>query len=187
MGVIALLDRRRRCAGLDNFAFDRLIVAVEDLNAFAADHRPVTLVQIGDTLGPWRDRKRVGAKIILAVAIADRQRRSHARADDQVGMVAEQEGDGESTGETGENRSHRILRRRAALDLAGDEMTDDLGVGLALECASLRNQLVAQRLEVLDDPIVHQRHRADDVRMGIADGRRAVGRPARMGDPGDAV
>src|SRR5438093_1459737 len=109
MGVIALLDGRRRCAGLDNFAFDRLIIAVEDLDAFAADHRPVTLVQIGDPLGPWRDRERVRSEIILAVAITDGQRRSHARTNDQVGMVTEQERYCESARQAWQHRSNGIL------------------------------------------------------------------------------
>ena len=82
-----------------------------------------------------RHRERVRAEIILAVAIADGQRRPHARADDQVGMVAEQESDGERAGEPRQHRRDRILRRSAALDLARDEMADDLGVGLALELA----------------------------------------------------
>jgi len=64
---------------------------------------------------------------------------------------------------------------------------DDLAVGFAREAAPLRNQLLAKRLEVLDDAVVHQRHRSDDVRMGIADGRRAVCRPARVGDADQAV
>ena len=87
-------------------------------------------------------------------------------------------------------RQHRgdgVLRRRAALDLARDEVADDLGVGLAFEGPSLGDQLVAERLEVLDDPVVDQRDRPDDVRVGVADGRRAVRRPARVRDPGAAV
>ena len=63
-----------------------------------------------------------------------------------------------------------------------DEMRDDLGVGLALELAAARDQLLAQRLEVLDDAVVDQRDSAGRVRMGIVGGRRAVGRPAGVGD-----
>jgi hypothetical protein len=50
------------------------------------------------------------------------------------------------------------------------------------ELAAVGDQLVAQRLEILDDAVVDQRHRPGDVRMGIADRRRAVRRPARVGD-----
>ena len=84
-------------------------------------------------------------------------------------MVAEQEGDREGAGEPRQHGRDGVLRRCAALDLARDEMADDLGVGLALELAALGDQLVAQRLEILDDAVVDQRHRPDDVRVGVAD------------------
>ena len=182
--VIALLDRGRGRAAFDDLALDRRVVAVENLDSVAAHDRPVALVEIGDALGPRRDRERVRAEIILAVAVADRQRRPHPRADDQIGMVAEQEGDGERADQPRQHGGDRILRRCAALDLARDQMADDFGVGLALELAALRDQLVAKRLEILDDAVVDQRHRPDDVRVRIADRRRAVGRPARVGDAG---
>ena len=102
------------------------------------DDRPVALVEIGDPLGQRRQRQRVRAEIILALAIADGQRRAHARADDQVGMVAEQDGDGEGAVQARQHGRDRVLRRRAALDLAGDQMGDDFAVGLALEVAARR-------------------------------------------------
>ncbi len=182
MPIIALLDRRRRSAGLDDLALDRLILAVEDLDAVAADDRPVALVQISDALGPGRDGQGVGAEVILAVAKADGERRAHSRSDHEVGMIAEQEGDGESALKPGKNIRHRILRRRAALDLAGDEMGDDLGIRLALELAPIGDELVAKRLEVLDDAVVDDGDRPDDVRMSIVDGGSAVGGPAGVGD-----
>src|SRR5438067_8165434 len=66
-------------------------------------------------------------------------------------------------------------------------MADDLGIGFALELSALGNQLVAQRLEILDDPVVDQRDVPDDVRVRIPDRRRAVGRPARVRNAGDTV
>ncbi len=94
--------------------------------AVAPDDRPVAFFEIGDALGPRRQRKRVRAEVILALAIADGQRRAHARADDQVGMVAEQEGDGEGAVKARQHGRDRILRRRAALDLARDQMARPL-------------------------------------------------------------
>ena len=52
-------------------------------------------------------------------------------------MVAEQEGDGEGALEPGQDRRDRGLGRCPALDLASDEMSDDLGVSLAAELAPL--------------------------------------------------
>src|SRR5206468_2966099 len=93
VAVIALLDRRRGSAGFDDFPLDGLVVAVEDLDTLTANDSPIALAEISDALRPRGHRERVRPEVILAVAIAYRQRRSHARADDQVGMVAEQKGD----------------------------------------------------------------------------------------------
>src|SRR6185369_11361434 len=156
-------------------------------DAFAANHSPVTFFEIGDALGPGRDGKRVRAKVILAVAIADGQRRSHARADDEVGMVAEQDREGESADQPRQYGRDGVLRGRAALDLARDEVADDLGVGLAFEPAPFGDQLVAQGFEVLDDAVVDECDWADDVGVRIADGGRTMRRPACMGDAGNAM
>ena len=71
-------------------ALDRIVVAVEDLRAVAGDDDPVAFFEIGDLLGQRRERERVGAEIGLALAVADHQRRAEPRADQQVGISAEQ-------------------------------------------------------------------------------------------------
>ena len=86
-----------------------------------------------------------------------------------------------------QHRGDRVLRRCSTLDFACDQVTDDFRIGLALKLAALGDQLVAQQLEILDNAIVDQRDRPDDMRVRVADGRRAVGRPARVGDAGGAV
>ena len=63
-------------------------------------------------------------------------------------------------------------------------MPDDFRIGLALELSALGNQRVAKRLEVLDDPVVDQRDRPDDVRVSITDRGCTVRRPARVRDAG---
>ena len=95
VAVIALLDLRRAGAGIDDRPLDRLVVAVEDLHLVMGDDGPVALVQIGDAAGERGERERVGAEIILALAIADGERRPEPGADDQAGMVAEQDGERE--------------------------------------------------------------------------------------------
>src|ERR1044071_5676887 len=102
-------------------------------------------------------------------------------------MIAEQDSDGEGADETRKNRSDRILWRGSLLDFPRDEVADDLRVGLAFERPPFGDQLVAERLEILDDAVVDQRNGPDDVRMRVADGRSAVRRPTRVGDPRDAV
>ena len=66
-------------------------------------------------------------------------------------------------------------------------MRDHFAVGFAQEFAAVGDQLVTQRLEILDDAVVDQRHRPGDVRMGIVDRRRAMCRPASMRNPDIAV
>ncbi len=57
--------------------------------------------------------------------------------------------------------------------------TTSVSVSLS-NCAAFANQLIAQRPEVLDDAVVDQCDGAHDVRVRVADGRRAVRRPARV-------
>ena len=113
--VIALVDlvRARRPEATIS-RVDRLVGAIENLDRVAPHHRPVALFQIGDLLGQRGQRQRVRAEIILALAVADRQRRPHPRADHQIGMIAEQEGDRERPVQPRQHRRHRVLRRRAA-------------------------------------------------------------------------
>src|SRR6185503_16071741 len=65
-------------------------------------------------------------------------------------------------------------------------MTHDFCIRLALELPSFGDQFVAERLEIFDDPVVHEGDGADDVRVRVADCRSAMRRPARMGDAGNA-
>jgi hypothetical protein len=98
-------------------------------------------------------------------------------------MVAEQDRQREGAVQPRQHRGDRVARRLAQSELVGDEMGDDLGVGLALEAAALGLQLLAQRLEILDDAVVDDATPSTTCGMGVADGRRAVRRPAGVGDP----
>ena len=91
-----------------------------------------------------------------------------------VGVVAEQECDRERPVQLRQYRRDGILRSSAAIDFAGHQVADDLGIRLAFKFAPFGDQFVAKRLEVLDDAIVHQSDRPDDVRMCIAHGGRAM-------------
>src|SRR4051812_41740912 len=66
-------------------------------------------------------------------------------------------------------------------------MGNNLRIRLALERAAASDQLLAQRLEVLDDAVLDDGNWPDDVRMRVADGRGAVRRPGRVGDADDTA
>jgi hypothetical protein len=97
-------------------------------------------------------------------------------------MLAERDRQREGTAQAWQHGFHRLLGRGTVLDLARDQVGHDLAIGVAFERAPVRQQLVAQRLEVLDDAIVDQRHLGGGVGVGVVCGRRAVGRPAGVGD-----
>ena len=133
-----------------------------------------------------RERERVGAEIhfrFLALgAVSDDQRRSEPGADEEVRMAAERDGEGKGPAQPRQNVLHRIDRVHSRLDAAGDQVRDHLAVGLAFEGAAFCGELAAQFLVILDDAVVDDRHFARRVRVGIGRGRRAMRRPAGMGD-----
>ena len=98
-------------------------------------------------------------------------------------MVAEQDGEREGAVQARQHRGDRVLAAPAPCSSwsATRWATTSLSVSLC-EDAALGLHLLAQRLEILDDAVVDDGDAADDVRMGVADGRRAVGRPAGVGD-----
>jgi hypothetical protein len=97
-------------------------------------------------------------------------------------MVAEQDGDGEGAVEPLQNGRDRLLGLLPCSSWWSIRWaTTSLSVSSGSPAGGLH--LLAQRPEILDDAVVDERDAADDVRVGVADGRSAVGRPARMGDP----
>ncbi len=131
--VVALVDQLRGRGRLDHRALDRAALLVVDLDALVRQHRPVAVLQIADGVGERGERDGVGAEIHLAVAVADGERRTLARADHQVVFAGKQEGEREGAAQLLERGGHRLDRRLALLHLVGDEMGDHFGVGLAAE------------------------------------------------------
>jgi hypothetical protein len=86
----------------------------------------------------------------------------------------------------GQHSFHGGLRCVARLDPLAHQMRNDLSVGLALKMAAACDERITQGLEIFDDAVVHQRHFAGGMGMRIGSVRRAVRRPARMGNAGQA-
>ena len=182
MAVIALVDEHHRGLRLEHGALHDRAAGIVNLGALAGDDHPVAVLQIADRVGERRERNRVGADEHRAVAEADRERRALARADQQILLAGEQEGERKSAAQPRQCALDRLDRRRAALHFLGDQMRDDLGVGLGRELGALPFQLAAQLAEILDDAVVHDRELVGRVRMGVVLGRPAVRRPAGVAD-----
>ena len=178
----------RNAAGvrLEHRALHGLAGGIADLRALALDHDPIAVLQVADRVGERRQRDGVRAEIHLALAVADRQRRAAPRADQHVLLALEQERERERALEPRQRRGDRLDRTEPFLHFAGDEVGDDLGVGLALKLEALLLELFAQLAEILDDAVVHDGHPVAGMRMGIGLVRLAVGCPAGMADAGGA-
>jgi hypothetical protein len=81
---------------------------------------------------------------------------------------------------------HRLFELARYAVLAGpgpgDEVGEDLAVGLRSELGALRDQPRAQLLGVLDDAVVHDGDRPTDVRVCVLVAGLAVGRPPGVPD-----
>ncbi len=142
----------------------------------------VAVFEIGDRVGERRERDGVGAEIHLAVAVADRERRALARADQQIVLALEQEGERERAAQPRQRRRHRLGRRAAVLHLVRDEMGDHLGVGLRAELRALLRSSSRSSRKFSMMPLCTTASAVGGMRMRVALGRPAVGRPARVAD-----
>ncbi len=95
----------------------------------------------------------------------------------------------ESALEPGDDATECLIEVARRAVLATEEDGGHLGVRLGLEREALGEQLVFQRGEVLDDAVVDDRQPAvvTQVRVRIAVGRSAVGRPPRVPDARGSV
>ena len=132
------------------------------------------------------DRGQVGGDVHLLVADADDQRAAVAGDDDAVGEVGVQHGEAVGPHDRAERVAHLALEGVGVA--ARDEVGDHLGVGVARQGDAGVGEPGAQRGRVVDDPVVHDRHAAGLVAVGVrvGVGRRAVGGPAGVADAGRA-
>ena len=84
----------------------------------------------------------------------------------------------------GKRRAHRLGQPLSRLLLVGDQVGEDLGIGLRAELVSGAGERLLQLEMVLDDPVVHHGHAAVLVRVRIFIRRLAVGCPPRVPDAG---
>jgi hypothetical protein len=120
----------------------------------------------------------------LALADAGDQRTLLASPDQAPGLVGVHGDEGVVAAQLGIGGADR--GGEVALVVGGDQVGDDLGVGLGGEALAVGLQPLAQAGVVLDDPVEDDVDLAGAVvvGMGVLLGDAAVGRPAGMGDAG---
>jgi len=160
-------------------------VAIDDPAALQLQVDHVAIFQVDDLVGRAGQRHRVRSEEVLALADADDQGRTLTRTDHAMRLVAAECGDGIGAGQALDGQLHG-LEQVATVEVI-DQVGDDFGVGLAFENVAGGLQFAAQFVMVFDDAVVHQRNApARKMRVRIVRGRRAVGRPARVGDAGES-
>jgi hypothetical protein len=182
VAIIALVDEESRGQRSMHGTFDFAAFGVVNFGALARNYGRVAILEIGDGVGKGSERDGVGAEIHFTLAIADRERRSLACANEEIVFAGEQEGERKRAPQPRQRSGHRLGRRAAALHLPRHEVGDHLGVGVRAEFRARPFELLAQLTEILDDAVVDDGEALGGVGMRVAFGRPAVGRPAGVPD-----
>ena len=180
--VIALFRQQAAGRAALDAALDLPAARIANVGPLAGQRHPVAFLEIGDAVGERGERERVRAQIHFPVAIADRQRRALARADQEILLALEQIDERESPAQPPERRMNRVLRRFALSEFVLDDERRNFGIGLGRKRISLRREFLAQRPEILDDAVVNDRKPRRSVRMGVGFGRLAMRRPTGVAD-----
>ncbi len=151
--------------------------------ASARTRRDLAVLEEQEVARVGQQRRDVRGHVVLVRAQADHQRRSHARRDQAVRLVAVHQHERVDALHLRERRAHGRLERARVERL--DEVRDDLGVGLRHEAVALGGEARLQREVVLDDAVVDDDDPAAAVlvRVGVLLRRPAVRRPARVPEP----
>ncbi len=156
--------------------------AVPDRHALLPDVGDLAILQVHRFMGVGQQGRQVGRQQQLLLAAADQDGAAIAGGEQAVGMVGEHRGEGELAAQPRQRGAHG--GDRIAGVEAGEQLGDDLGVGLAEEAHASGLQLGAQLLVVLDDAVVDHRDAPVRAHMGVGIdlGGGAMGGPAGVGD-----
>ena len=187
MAVAALVDQTGRGAGDLDLAIGGAALRIVDRHIGALHHGHIAVFEIGDAIGERREREGVGTEI---GGIARHSRPPAgcppARRSTSVRIAGKDHGERIGAGEAPRRRHRGLHRVEPLVEIVGDEMGGDFGVGFGFEFVAFGEQFFAQFAEILDDAVMHDRYARGGMGMGVAFGRRAMGRPARVADTGAA-
>src|SRR5579875_3508463 len=131
------------------------------------------IVEIDDALGMIGQSRRIAGQEVLAVADAEDQRAAQPRADQHSRFAETEDGQTVSALEQGQHPADRF--NQVILILTGDEMSDNLGVRIAVEDDAIGLQLTFESGIVLNDAVMHDHDvtLAAQMRMSVAIGSSA--------------
>ena len=168
-------------------AIDALALGVDDAVTIRPDLRAVAILKVDHAPRHRQQGRNIRCGEVLALADAEQERRTTPRHHHGFGVARRDHREGECALQLGHRAGDGGEERVGGLAVLGDEVRDDLGIGVRGELIARALQALADRLVVLDDAVVDDGDIAGHVRMGIALGRRAVRRPAGVRNTGLAV
>ena len=181
--VAALLGALVVPVELDGLVVDDLAVRHREGRALRRDRDDLAVARELHRARLAQEGGRVGRQEVLTLAEPHDERHLEPRADEQAGMVAVDDDEGEVPLELAERAADRL--DEVALVVALDEMDDGLGVGLGRERVPVRGEALLELAVVLDDPVEDDRKVvwiAACQRVRVLLGDPAVRRPARMSE-----
>ena len=188
VGVAAQRGRRGVPVDLELCrARDERAVRGHDLHrAVGRQARKLAVLELDDLRGLAGERGDVGGGVGAVARLRDDQRRAATGHDDLAGGVGRDDGERPGAAEPAARDADGLeqVTLGGTRERVLDQMSDDLGVGVGGELVAGGKKLLAKGAVVLDDAVVDDGNApgAVQVRMGVPVGRRAVGRPARVGD-----
>ena len=115
-----------------------------------------------------------GQELLAITQAGDERAAAETRADQQVGLLRTDHGDGIRAGHAAQRQPHGLFEIVLCLAevIAFDQVRQHLGIGLAVEGMPLRFKFDAQLGVVLDDAVMHHRQHAGAVGVRVRVRRR---------------
>ena len=180
--VDAFLDARGVDCDRAHLAIGKAPFVIEDLHAVAGQNRPVAFLKIGHLVRQRCKRNRIRAEEHLAVAMADSQGRTLSGCNYEVLLPFKQECQSECALKACDRLFCCVARCQSLVKKGLRQKGYGFRVGFGLRKIAFLGHLGTQLLEVLNDPVVHDSHRARLVGVRIADCWCAVCCPACVAD-----
>ena len=180
--VVAQFDSVGRELRLGLGTLDRHSVNPGDAIAVALQLGAIAVLEIDHSPRHLQQGGRVGGGVAPVFGHPEQQGRAFTRHDHARRIGFAKHGNGIGALQLGDRLTHGGQEVGRGLEFMGDQVGDDLGVGIRSEVVTQRLEAPAQRLVILDDAVVHHRQSLGDVRVGIALAGHAMRRPACMRD-----
>ena len=160
----------------------RLPVPPQNLVALVPEHHQVVVFQEDHPPGIGQDGRDVRGQEIFALPQAQDQGAFLAGRHQHPRLLGIDDAQGVGAPDGRQSLAHRLQILQPLAQILGDEMGDDLGVGLRRELVALLKELLLHLQVVFDDAVMDHGDGVHQVGMGVGLGGAAVGGPAGVAD-----